>query len=183
MVKDFSALNLVTERLELRAWQRDYAAGLFRLRSNPEVMRYWTAGPYEDMARAEKTVADLMENNREGAGLELAVFAGDELIGTATLHSISWSNRRAELGYMLLPEFQGRGLMHEALVAVVSYGFDTLGLNRLEADIDPRNGASRRSLERLGFRREGYMPERWIVEGEVTDTEFFGLLAKNWKID
>ncbi|MFM9874122.1 MAG: GNAT family N-acetyltransferase [Fimbriimonadaceae bacterium] len=180
---DFSGLRLTTDRLELRAWQIEDVPGLFRLRSNPEVMKYWTVGPYQDLAQAEKTVVDLMAVNREGSGLELAVFSEAELIGTATLHGISWPSRRAELGYMLLPEFQGRGLMHEALVAIVNYGFGELGLNRLEADIDPRNVASRRSLERLGFKLEGFMPERWIVEGEVTDTEFFGLVAKDWKIN
>jgi [ribosomal protein S5]-alanine N-acetyltransferase len=180
VIRDFSHVRLVTERLVLRAWRPEDAAGLFRLRSKPEVMRYWTAGPFEDMARAEKTVADLIVNNLEGSGLELAVCYEGEVVGTATLHGVVWSSRRAELGYMLLPELQGRGLMHEALVAVVGYGFGVLGLNRLEADIDPRNVASRRSLERLGFQREGYMPERWIVEGEVTDIEFFGLLVKDW---
>ncbi len=179
-LRDFSEVRLRTERLILRAWRSDDAAGLFRLRSNPEVMRYWVRGPFEEIRVAEAVIADFVKINARGGGLELAVCLGDEVIGTATLHDIVWTSRRAELGYMLLPEYQGKGLMHEALVAIVGYGFGELGLNRLEADIDPRNVASRRSLERLGFQREGYMPQRWIVEGEITDTEFFGLLAVNW---
>lgn len=68
----------------------------------------------------------------------------------------------------------------EALQALLTYGFDTLGLNRVEADIDPRNTGSQRVLEKLGFRQEGYMPERWIVDGVTADTAFYGLLHSDW---
>jgi len=54
-------------------------------------------------------------------------------------------------------------------------------LHRLEADIDPRNAASAKTLERLGFRREGLMRERWIVEGVVSDSAVYGLLASEWR--
>lgn len=179
-LRDFSDVCLVTDRLTLRSWQEADASALFALRSSPEIMRYWNHGPYTDVRQAEQAVADFIKINREVRGLETAVCYEGEVIGTATLHSIVWESLRAELGYMLASENQGKGLMHEALVALVSYGFGEMGLNRLEADIDPRNLASRKSLERLGFQREGYMPERWVVLGEVTDTEFFGLLARDF---
>ena len=69
---------------------------------------------------------------------------------------------------------------HEALVAVVDYAFGPLGLRRLEADTDPRNEASNRALERLGFVREGVLRERWRVADEISDTFLFGLLAREW---
>lgn len=72
--------------------------------------------------------------------------------------------------------------MHEALGALISYAFENLALHRLEADIDPRNTASARSLERLGFQREGLLRERWIVAGEVSDTAFYGLLRSEWPV-
>ena len=71
--------------------------------------------------------------------------------------------------------------MHEALSAVVEHAFGALALHRLEADVDPRNAASLRTLERLGFRQEGLLRERWIVADEVSDTAFFGLLASDWR--
>lgn len=145
-------------------------------------MRFWTFGPYSDIGQAEEYMGHMIVINQEGSGLELAVTSDEKVIGTATFHGIHWGSKRAEMGYMLHPDFQGQGLMHEALVALLDFGFGELDLNRIEADIDPRNVASRRSLERLGFNLEGFMPERWIVEGEVTDTEFFGLLAKDWKL-
>jgi len=90
-----------------------------------------------------------------------------QLLGTCSLHSVHLPSRRAELGYVLRSDLWGHGYMHEALVALVAHVFDTMMLHRLEADIDPRNASSARSLERLSFQREGYLRERWIVDGEV----------------
>jgi RimJ/RimL family protein N-acetyltransferase len=71
--------------------------------------------------------------------------------------------------------------MAEALPALVAHAFGALDLNRLEADIDPRNTASARVLERLGFRREGLLRERWIVNGEKSDSAIYGLLRAEWR--
>lgn len=70
--------------------------------------------------------------------------------------------------------------MHEALQTLLRYAFQTLDLNRLEADIDPRNVASARTLERLGFQKEGHLRERWIVNDEISDTWLYGLLRREW---
>jgi RimJ/RimL family protein N-acetyltransferase len=64
---------------------------------------------------------------------------------------------------------------------LLAYAFDELDLRRIEADVDPRNAASIRTLERLGFRREGYLRERWRVNGEVQDALFYGLLRREWR--
>ena len=64
---------------------------------------------------------------------------------------------------------------------LLDFAFRDLGLRRLEADVDPRNAASIRSLERLAFRREGYLRERWCVGGEVQDAIFYGLLRREWE--
>jgi RimJ/RimL family protein N-acetyltransferase len=70
--------------------------------------------------------------------------------------------------------------MHEALTALLDYGFHNLNLNRIEADIDPRNVSSAKTLERLGFTKEGHLRERWIVGEEVSDTFLYGLLRREW---
>lgn len=71
--------------------------------------------------------------------------------------------------------------MHEALQALFNYAFGVLDKHRIEADVDPRNTASIRTLERLGFQREGYLRERWHVNGEIQDALFYGLLRPNWQ--
>lgn len=72
--------------------------------------------------------------------------------------------------------------MHEALRCFVDHLFSAVALHRLEADIDPRNAASARSLGRLGFQREGLLRERWIVANEVSDSALYGLLASDWRM-
>ena len=102
------------------------------------------------------------------------------MIGTCTLFHFHRTSRRAELGYALVRPAWGQGLMHEALHTLVTHAFGGLDLNRLETDIDPRNVASARSLVRLGFRQEGHLRERWVVNGEVSDTDLYGLLRIDW---
>ena len=71
--------------------------------------------------------------------------------------------------------------MHEALTALLEYAFVERDLNRLEADIDPLNIGSANALLRLGFKQEGYLPERWIVGGQVSDSALYGLLRREWE--
>ncbi|WP_395824837.1 GNAT family N-acetyltransferase [Collimonas sp.] len=71
--------------------------------------------------------------------------------------------------------------MHEALTAFVEHAFERFNLRRIEADIDPRNGASAKTLTRLGFVKEGHLRERWLVNGEVSDTDLYGLLRRDWR--
>lgn len=104
----------------------------------------------------------------------------DWVIGTCTLYHLDGRNRRAEIGFALGREHWGRGLMQEALGALLGYAFDTLNLHRVEADVDPGNAASLRLLERLGFVREGMMRERWLVGGGVQDSVILGLLRREW---
>jgi ribosomal-protein-alanine N-acetyltransferase len=63
---------------------------------------------------------------------------------------------------------------------LLQYGFEDLHLHRVEADTDPRNVASGRALERLGFKLEGHLRERWIVGDEISDTALYGLIRSDW---
>jgi RimJ/RimL family protein N-acetyltransferase len=64
---------------------------------------------------------------------------------------------------------------------VLSYAFEALNFHRIEADVDQRNAASIRTVERLGFQREGYLRERWQVNGEIQDALFYGLIRPDWE--
>ena len=126
---------------------------------------------------------DTQEGYRTGSALQLGIErrADSALVGTCSLFHFHVASRRAEIGYVLGRPYWGSGYMHEALQALLGYAFQALDLNRLEADIDPRNRASARTLERLGFQKEGHLRERWIVNGEVSDTWMYGLLRREWQ--
>jgi ribosomal-protein-alanine N-acetyltransferase len=175
-------IELLTPRLKLRWMNQADVESHFAVFSDPEVVRYLGRPAWTERAQALEAIEKTLANYASGAGLRLAIEARDtgQLIGDASLWRFDDANRRCEVGYSLARAHWGRGYAVEALEALLAHGFDALGLNRVEADIDPLNTGSRRVLEKLGFRREGYMPERWIVDGVAADTEFFGLLRSYW---
>lgn len=175
-------VSLATERLDLRALAPADAPALFQLWSNPDVARYSGAAPWSDPRTAVDAVARYARGAEEGRTLLLGIFGRREgrLLGTCSLFDVHAGSRRAAIGYLLDPSAWGHGYATEAVAALLAFGFDRLGLNRIEAGTDPRNVASRRVLERLGFVEEGLQRERWIVNGEKADTLLFGLLASEY---
>ena len=178
----FAEFALSAQRITLRFLTAADVPAIYAIFSDRDVMRYWSRPPMADPHEANAHVQDVCAGYRSGDALQLGIERNVDgaLIGTCTLFHIHWSSRRAELGYALARAAWGQGLMHEALSTLVTYAFDGLELNRLEADIDPRNVASARSLERLGFRKEGHLRERWMVSGEVSDSDVYGLLRIDW---
>jgi len=177
------AVTLRTERLCLRPLCSADAPALWVIFSDPRVMRYWSTPPWASIELAHAFIDNSLAAMRAGDAIRLGLERRDDtqLIGQCTLFDFRQPSRRAELGYALNAGAWGQGLMHEALGALLDHAFGELALHRVEADIDPRNAASARSLERLGFQREGLLRERWIVAGEVSDTALYGLLARDWR--
>lgn len=178
----FDQVKLRTPRLVLRPQQSDDAQGLFAIFSDPVATRYLSRLRWSTIEQAHEALAKDAQARAAGQILRLAVEVTGQagLVGQVLLFNFELSSRRAEMGYILAPSLWGRGYMHEALHALVEFAFTKLDLHRLEAEIDPRNTASARSLERLGFAKEGHLYERWIVNGEVSDTGLYGLLARRW---
>jgi RimJ/RimL family protein N-acetyltransferase len=177
----YSPTVLTTARLALRWLEAADAPAQFTIFSDPGVMHF-IAEPWTRMAQAEEALNSAMTSYRDGSNLIFAVElrATGELIGNVNLHRFFDSNRRCEVGYALASPHQGHGYATEALAAVIDYGFRELDMNRFEADINPANAASQRVLERLGFRKEGSMRERWIIRGQKADSAFYGLLKSDW---
>ena len=172
-----------TARMRLRWMTESDVDALFRIFSHPEVMRYWGAPALANREAAAGFLAEIQENFRRRTSMKwgIAELERDQVIGTVTLFNLNLDNRRAEVGYGLDRAFWRQGYITEALEALLSYAFDVLQLHRLEADVDPRNAGSIRTLEKLGFQREGYLRERWHVNGEIQDALFYGLLQPEWK--
>lgn len=176
-------VTLSTNRLTIRRLIPADARSYFDIFSNADVMRYWSSPPLDNLKQAEEKIASILAHYEAGDLYQLAITrkSDGQMIGTCTLHQIHVQNRRAEVGYALGRPYWGSGYMNEAMHALVDYAFGAMKLHRLEADIDPRNESSAKSLERLGFVREGLLRERWIVDGEVSDSALYGLLASEWQ--
>ena len=182
-VPNFSQVLLQTERLSLRPLHASDASAILSIRSNPIVMRYHSSPPWTSIDQAYALIAVATEALQTGDHLRLAIERKQDhaLIGTCGLFHLDQQCRRAEIGYELHLDAWGKGYMHEAQWALLEYAFSDLALNRIEADIHPANIASAKSVERLGFRKEGHLRERWIVGGEVSDSIIYGLLASDWR--
>jgi RimJ/RimL family protein N-acetyltransferase len=89
-------------------------------------------------------------------------------------------SRRAEIGYVLGKPYWGQGFAHEGVGALLAFAFGDLSLRRLEAEVDPRNVASAKVLNRLGFVQEGLLRERWALKGEICASTLYGLLRHEW---
>jgi [ribosomal protein S5]-alanine N-acetyltransferase len=179
----FTDLRLQTDRLNLRPLQLADADDLFHMHSDPEFMRYWAWAPWTSQAQAVQLIESDIQQIADGQHVRLGLLRREDgrFVGTCSLFNLVRGCRRAEIGYGIVPAHWRQGYMAEAVGALIDWAFGPLGLNRLEADIDPRNTASARSLEKLGFLREGLLRERWIVNGEVSDSAIYGLLARQWR--
>ena len=176
--------ELSSPRLRLREVRDGDAAALFAIHSDARVMRYWSYPAWTELKQAEQKIADIQRQRHE---LDMLVWAiadadSDLLIGSSAIFYMDLAQARAEIGYSLHPDWQGRGLASEALQLVLGYVFNDLGLRRIEADIDPRNLPSCRLVERFGFVREGLLRERWHVNGEICDSAIYGLLRQDFKL-
>lgn len=172
-----------TDRLSLREISADDVDNFYAIYSDSEVMRYWSSPPLPNRDAASKLIEEIHEGfkRREHLKWGIARSSDDTLIGSVTIFHPDFTHRRAELGYALGRAHWGKGYMQETLRAVLTYAFETLNFHRIEADVDPRNAASINVLERLGFQREGYLRERWHVNGEIQDAFFYGLIRPDWE--
>jgi RimJ/RimL family protein N-acetyltransferase len=175
--------EIADRRLSLRWMTTADVDALYDIFSHPQVMRYWSTPPLETREQAHTLLEEIQAGFRHQLLLKwgIALRSSNQVIGTATLFNLDWSNRRAEIGYALRRSHWGNGYMQEALTALLNHAFNVWSFRRIEADVDPRNEPSIKTLERLGFQREGFLRERWEVAGEIQDAFYYGLLRREWE--
>lgn len=175
--------TLHTARLRLRPFTDADADALYALQSNPHVVRYWDSPPWRERERAVRFLATCLQMEREGTGARLLIERGTDhaFIGWCCLVQWNPDYRSASLGYVLSDTAWGQGYATEAADALLQWAFETLDLNRVQAETDTRNAASARVLEKLGFQHEGTLREDCTVEGDVSDTWVYGLLRREWE--
>lgn len=175
------APTLHAARLRLRPFAD--ADDLCALHSNGVVMRYWDGPVRTEPRRAGRFIATCREMAVDGTGARFAVdhVGHGAFIGWCTLQRWNPDYRSASLGYCFNYQAWGHGYATEAAGVLLDWAFDPLDLNHVQAEVDTRNHASARVLEKLGFVREGTLREDCIVGGEVSDSWVFGLLSREWR--
>lgn len=167
-----------TERLLLRRITNDDVNEVFELRSNPETMKFIPRPLVKDNEDALLHIAMIEEKIETNIGINWAITLKDnpKLLGIIGYYRMQPENYRAEIGYMLSPDFHGKGIIPEAVNALLKYGFENLKLHSIEAVIDPENYASEKVLQKCGFVKEAHLREAEFWEGKFLDKVIYSLL-------
>ena len=178
------AYPMRTPRLDLRPYENSDLDHLRAMYAREDVVRYlyWEPmGEDELLAYLEKKIARRALAG-EGSGLNLLGVLREtgEVVGDVALAWVSEAHQSGEVGFVLKPEFTGRGFATEMAVEMLRVGFDELGLHRVIGRLDARNAGSAAVLERLGMRREALLVDNEWVKGEWSSELDYALLAEEW---
>jgi RimJ/RimL family protein N-acetyltransferase len=179
---------IVTPRLSLRLFTLDDVEDSFLYQSRDDVTRYML---YDALSREEIIERIRIREGARGLAndgdfLVLAVElpatadAPARVIGDVDIQLKSAANAQATIGWAFHPDFQGRGYAAEAASALLDLAFDTVGLHRVYAELDPRNSASAALCARLGMRHEAHFVDELFFKGGWGDTDVYGVLDREW---
>ena len=174
--------NLESERLVLRRLKDSDAPEVYKIRSNLERMKYI---PRPILQNEEEALAMIQMMNAkidENTDINWAVCLknSDKIIGFMGFYRVQPESYRTEIGYMILPEYDGKGYVSEAVTTMLNYAFNTVGFHSVEAVIDPNNFGSARVLEKNGFRKEAHFIENFFWNNEFIDSVHYGILKREF---
>ncbi len=175
--------TLETDRLLLREVVGSDAPEIFAIHGDAELMRWFGNDPISDLAGAHaliKTFAAWRQLPNPGTRWAVEVKGTAALVGTCGLFGWNRAWRKCIVGYELAKQVQGRGYMHEALSAALSWGFKEMELNRVEAQVHPANEPSIKLLRRLRFVEEGRLRQGGYWAGQHHDLLLYSLLREDW---
>jgi ribosomal-protein-alanine N-acetyltransferase len=156
---------LKTGRLTLRQLRSSDDNEIFSLRSNDIVNKYLDRKPGKSVDDAKNFIKTIIENIQSHDSIYWAITLNgtDKLIGTICLFNFSEDHSNVEIGYELLPDFQGKGIMQEAISIVIHFGFQHVGLSSIEAHTHTENQSSTRLLEKLNFKKDSAADEDFTI--------------------
>lgn len=170
--------TLNTPRLALRPLRMRDAQDLYAYASDPQVSRHVLWETHENVGQSRQFLRAAIWQYRKGLPGSFAITLRDSgrMIGTIGFMWVNTDHRSAEVGYSLSREYWNQGIMTEALRAVVAFGFDTLRLNRIEAQHETDNPASGRVMAHVGMRYEGTLRQRLKNKGRFVDVALYAIL-------
>lgn len=176
--------TLKTERLSLRAMHPIDAEDMYDYARRADVTKYLTWSPHASMGFTKDYLRYIQTRYALGDFYDWAIIDRESrrMIGTCGFTRIDTENDSAEIGYVLNPEFCGRGLATEAVRAVIDFGFFELGFHRIHARFMQENQRSRKLMERVGMTFEGYMRDLVFVKGEYRTVGICSIICDEWPL-
>ena len=174
--------TLETPRLLLRGMRVSDAPDMYEYACRPSVTEYLTWSPHPNVDYTKEYLAYLSHHYTLGDFYDWALILKEEnkMIGTCGFTRFHFANDSAEVGYVINPKYRGQGIAPEALLEVLRFGFEKLGLNRIEAKYIVGNDASRRVMEKVGMRFEGVHRGGMKIKERYRDIGVCAVLAKDF---
>lgn len=182
---DFSSFpTLETPRLTLRELVPADAKAILRVRGDVRVTRLNSGAPMQTLEEAKEWVSKARKAFADHRRVEWGIVLKDEpgagIVGRINYNYWLRQDRRASIGYDLGFSYWRRGIMTEAVRAIVGFGFEQMQLNRIEADCDAENIGSMRVLEKVGFKREGVQEDQYFEWDKFHDLVLYALLRRDY---
>jgi RimJ/RimL family protein N-acetyltransferase len=178
-------MKLTTTRLHIRPVKVDDSKAMFKYRSHAETNEFLSLRPKSENDVKEFIKKTNSQINIEGSWFQFVLIEknSNSLIGDIGIHFIEdgSDNKQVEIGYTLDKDYRGKGFATEALRVVIDYLFKDLNKHRISASIDPKNSASIKLIERLGFRKEAHFVESLFFHDQWVDDVIYALLSKEWR--
>lgn len=173
--------SLTTPRLILRPVRMSDAQDLYEYSRDPEVARHVLWEAHTSIHQTRAYIRFLIKQYRSGQPGSFVIELAREkkVIGTIGFMWVQRENRSAEVGYSLSRAYWNQGIMTEALRAIISFGFERLNLNRIEAQHESDNPASGRVMQHVGMRHEGQLRQRIYNKGRYADIDLFAILRQD----
>lgn len=174
--------NLESERLSFRKLNNDDAPEILKLRGNAEIMKYIPrplATTLQEALDHIKIINDKIDDNLD-INWAITERGNDKCIGIIGFYRTQPENFRTELGYMIMPEYWGKGYITEAVKRLLHFAFENLNFHSIEAVIDSRHIASEKVLIKSGFRKEAHFVEDFFYNNEFCDTVKYGILKREF---
>ncbi|WP_298311125.1 GNAT family N-acetyltransferase [uncultured Aquimarina sp.] len=169
---------LESERVILRQFTESDLENVFRGLSHPDIIKYYGISFDTLEATKEQMVwfSDL-EKNETGIWWAVCSKGDGEFLGAGGLNDLNKENKKAEIGFWLLPENWGKGLMTETIPLILQHAFETIGLNRIEGFVETENLNCKKALAKLQFNLEGTMQDCEIKNGAFISIDIYSKIA------
>ena len=175
----------VDDKISLEFLGEIHAASLFNLvNNNRAYLKEWL--PWVDnmqvVEHAGNYIVNCIRQAAERTDFAYAIMFDGNMVGRIGMHHINQQNKIGEIGYWLAGGMQGRGIVAKCCTALISYGFNELGLNRIEIKCATGNDKSRAIPEKLKFKREGILRQAEWLNGNFVDLYLYSMLKEEWEM-
>ncbi len=176
-MKALELATIKTERLLLRQFIESDLENVFKGLSHPDIIKYYGVS-YQTLEDTKEQMKFFSNLEKEGTGIWWAICSLDNNIfyGAGGLNSLSKEHKKAEIGFWLLKEYWGQGIMIEIMPLICKYGFDNLGLHRIEGLVEIDNLNCKNAMKKLDFHHEGTMKDCEIKNGKFISLDIYAKL-------